>query len=169
MKIIEKPMIKSLLDKVFSVFEVDKATLRIIEEHILHDVAQVKVYRSVNSKRKRVAKAKIMGTTFSGHCVSTTLGNTLRVAAMICYIFHLCGYDDVIFGKNPFVVLFVAGDDVIVKCTKQAREAFESVFFMFYKKTTEEHATHGFGQVCKKLNLGGFGFIDFLSKEGKFY
>ena len=64
---------------------------------------------------------------------------------MICDIFHLCGYDDVIFGKNPFVVLFVAGDDVIVKCTKSAREAVEKVFFMFYRKTTEEKVAHGFG------------------------
>jgi hypothetical protein len=57
----------------------------------------------------------------------------------------LCGYDDVIFGKNPFIALFVAGDDVIIKCTKQAREAFEAVFYQFYSKATDAKVHHGFG------------------------
>jgi hypothetical protein len=123
----------------------DALTSKILEDHMLADIMTMRISQKAFRKQKKVLTARVMGTTFSGHAVATTLGNSLRVAAMMSYIFHLCGYDGVMFDKNDNVRLLVAGDDVYIRCTEEAEKKFLSIFYKFYATSTETPVVHGFG------------------------
>lgn len=110
-----------------------------------------------------------MGTTFSGHAVATTLGNSLRVAVMISYICDQAGFSGVIFNKNEHIKMLVSGDDVYLRMTYLAKDKFIAELKKYYADSVPKEATRfGFGQCCKKANEGTFKDIDFLSKEGAF-
>jgi hypothetical protein len=139
----------------------------ITEYHVQH-LTNLILNITVRNRRIAIAKARINGTTFSGHTVRTTLGNSLRVLMYVSYIFHKAGYKGVAFGLVLVIVVFVAGDDVLIKCSRKARDAFIEVFHRYYAKSTEPQR-HGLGQVCKKVNEGDYKYFDFLSREGLFH
>lgn len=67
---------------------------------------------------RKLYKIKIQGTTFSGHPTRTTLGNSLRTASYVTYLaYKLFGRieaEKIFLGTSENVILYVAGDDVIV-------------------------------------------------------
>jgi hypothetical protein len=115
----------------------------VTEYHVQH-LTNLILNITVRNRRVAIAKARINGTTFSGHTVRTTLGNSLRVLMYVSYIFHKAGYKGVAFGLVLVIVVFVAGDDVLIKCSRKARDAFIEVFHRYYAKSTEPQR-HGLG------------------------
>jgi hypothetical protein len=57
---------------------------------------------------------RLDGTTFSGHSVKTTLGNTFRSLCYMYYYIEQAGFDSPWARDDMFVV--AAGDDVVVWC-----------------------------------------------------
>lgn len=68
--------------------------------------------------------AIILGTTYSGHASRTTLGNCVRVACYMAFISHEMGYDGLLVNKCLDARLYIAGDDVTIKCTKEFFDKF---------------------------------------------
>lgn len=98
----------------------------------------------IKSENKTILRSKLKGTTFSGHATRTTLGNSLRVLCYVCFIFEELGYHDVFWMKNNDVRVFVAGDDVLIKCTSEAAKLFDA-YYKAYFDTEVKPNHHGFG------------------------
>lgn len=107
------------------------------------------------SDRKVVNKIKIRGTTFSGHPTRTTLGNTMRVSFYTRFILSRAEIND--------YKLWVAGDDVCLWIKRNDLRKFEDVFWRCYSKKKE--GIHGLGQCAKKLDVGEWWDLDFVSKR----
>lgn len=60
----------------------------------------------------------ISGTTYSGHPTRTTLGNSLRTISFIVYnVYRLFGLREaakVFWGTSELLIVYVAGDDVMI-------------------------------------------------------
>jgi len=67
-----------------------------------------------------IYRARVVGTTYSGHPTKTTLYNSIRVAAYIGFVFDKAGYEGVLRMANDDVVAFVSGDDAIIFCCEEA-------------------------------------------------
>lgn len=67
---------------------------------------------------RRLYDINISGTTFSGHPTRTTLGNSLRTLLYVCFLLMKVGFGEdarlAFFGKSDNIMIYVAGDDVIV-------------------------------------------------------
>lgn len=86
--------------------------------------------------KRKVLKARISGTVFSGHPTRTTFGNTLRVIFYLKYAYYL---SDI---KN--YSLFVCGDDVLSITEQYNKEKFERNFYRVYT-TDKSKLVHGLG------------------------
>jgi len=82
------------------------------------------------------------GTVFSGHTLSTTLGNTLRVLSYCYFVAYKAGI--------PFseVQPLVAGDDAVVGIAEEKVEVFKVALHQVYA-TSDTPRKHGLGQVLK--------------------
>lgn len=68
-------------------------------------------YMTINKKRRKVIKAKILGTVSSGHPTRTTFGNTLRVIHYYKYALFKAG---IVHYK-----MYVGGDDFFIMLLKK--------------------------------------------------
>jgi len=94
-------------------------------------------------KMKQIAiKGVLKGTVFSGHALSTTLGNTLRVLSYVYFVAELAGV--------PWECIqpFVAGDDAVVAIAPEYAEIFEDNIHKVYARQDTDRE-HGLGQVIK--------------------
>jgi len=87
-------------------------------------------------------KGKLKGTVFSGHALSTTLGNTLRVLSYVYYVAYRA--------QVPWDMIqpFVAGDDAVVAIAPEYVEEFENQLHAVYARQDADRV-HGLGQVIK--------------------
>jgi hypothetical protein len=114
--------------------------------------------KSKKGRRKVLFEGQLNGTTFSGHSIRTTLGNTLRVIAYAKYVCHLAKIPE------AYYQVRVAGDDVIMCINHKYREIFWQSFWTVYAPR-DYSGFHGLGQVAKDPASSRYN-IDFLSKFG---
>jgi hypothetical protein len=65
--------------------------------------------------RRRIARVKVKGTTFSGHPTRTTLGNTFRVICYHLYALWKTGHFSIekLWSINKEFGILVSGDDMV--------------------------------------------------------
>lgn len=97
-----------------------------VMEAITNDTFKASSRVNFEGKSYTLYELFITGTTFSGHPTRTTLGNSLRTLSYVCYIISLAlGEDEAIkafFGKSDRVIVYVAGDDVMIAGEETAIE-----------------------------------------------
>jgi hypothetical protein len=89
---------------------------------------------------------ELVGTTFTGHPTSTTLGNTLRV---ISYCHLLCELSSI---PSAAYKVFVSGDDSIIVVSKKYLQTLETNFRSMWTHvldTPQETTQQGLGQLYK--------------------
>jgi len=86
----------------------------------------------------------IVGTTFSGHPTRTTFGNSLRVILYLDFIAADAGYTGLFSGTCKELVLYVSGDDVMVKGTLEALEVIKNFIPKYYAANIKKQS-YGLG------------------------
>jgi len=157
--LIDTRFIKGIFDKVFLACEYPAYLYDQVYNCLTKMEVPVACYgKDANKKRKVLFEGMIKGTTFSGHSVRTTLGNTLRVISYSKFVCAIAGIPE-----NAYKVC-VAGDDVIMRLQRKYLQVFWQAFWTVYSPR-ELNLGHGLGQLAKDPKVEDF-HIDFLSKFG---
>lgn len=96
----------------------------------------------------------IVGTTYSGDPLRTTLGNTLRMVFYLLFATQNLPKDVFRF--------FVSGDDNTGKVKSEWMPDFEDNFWRVFSRV--EFGVHGLGQCIKCIEKGDGSFVSFLSR-----
>lgn len=125
-------------------------------------------YADLNGTNHNLYKISLKGTTFSGHPTRTTLGNSLRTLLYVCFLLYKSGFKEdavlAFFGKSDNIIIYVAGDDVIVSGRKDMVQAIYDNVYITHARDSE-YGVHGLGQVAKEPMLNDADYFDFLSKD----
>jgi hypothetical protein len=101
---------------------------------------------------------ELLGTTFSGQPVKTTLGNTIRSIAYHEYLCHKAKIDDL----QKFVI--ASGDDVCCWISESKVEAYKQAINT-YTHTGTDDVSKGLGQCIKEMKVSDWWDMDFCSKR----
>jgi len=135
----------------------------VIDQPLFEKISKLKVRFD---KQKR-AILKIKGTTYSGSCSRTTLGNTLRVFLYWAYICDnlnlkvLTWEDD----KQADVFLYVSGDDSVLWTSRKNAILIKDNYLRWMSPNKNEQK-HGLGQCVTEFSIRERYDIDFCSKIG---